>query len=63
MWLSIIAVIEKIFDILCQLTGFWIKRSDAAKAERDQQQAKMDQAAKDGNFDDWKNARYRRNNV
>ena len=61
MWLGIIALLDKIFGILGQFTGFWIKRSDASKQERDKQQAVMDEAAKKGNFDDWKNARHRRN--
>jgi len=61
MWLGIIALLDKIFGILGQLTGFWIKRSDASKQERDKQQAVMDEAAKTGDFDAWKTARSKRN--
>ena len=63
MWLAIIALADKIFGILQQLTGFWISRSDAAKKARAVAQADMDDAAKRGDFDAYKNARNRRNSV
>lgn len=63
MLLGIIALLDKIFGILGQLTGFWIKRSDAAKAERDKHQADMDTAVKEGDHDAYWNSRARRNRV
>lgn len=63
MWLAILGVVDKIFGIIGQLTGFWIKRSDESKKERDRQQAVMDDAAKKGDFDAWKTARHKRNSA
>jgi hypothetical protein len=61
MWLSIISLVDKIFGILQQLTGFWIQRSDASKQFRDKAQAEMDEAVKKGDSDAYFNARARRN--
>lgn len=61
MWLALLGVLDKIFGIFGQLTGFWIKRSDDSKKERDKHQAVMDEAAKKGDFDAWKTARSKRN--
>jgi len=61
MWLGIIAALDKLLGIFGQLFGWWIKRSDASKKKHDEEQTKMDIAAKEGNFDDWKKARSRRN--
>ena len=60
MWLGIVALLDKVFGILGQLTGFWIKRSDESKKIEREQQAVMDQAAKEGDFDAWKTARNKR---
>ena len=61
MWLAILGLADKIFGVLGELLSFWIKRSDASKKERDAQQAAMDTAAKEGDFDKWKQARHKRN--
>lgn len=61
MWLGIIALLDKVFGVLGQLTGFWIKRSDESKKIEREQQAVMDEAAKKGDFDAWKTARSKRN--
>lgn len=61
MWLSIIAVLDKLLGIVGQLTGWWIKRSDESKKQRDAAQAEMDLATKEGNFDAYWNARAKRN--
>ena len=63
MWLGIIALADKIFGIIGQLTGFWIKRSDESKKKRDKAQADMDKAAEMGNFDAWKKARHDRDSA
>jgi hypothetical protein len=63
MWLGIIALADKIFGILGQLTGFWIKRSDESQKKRDEAQKEMDDAKKTGDFEAWKSARSRRNNA
>ena len=57
MWLSIIALADKIFGIIGQLTGFWIKRSDESKKKRDEAQKEMDEAVKTGDHDAYWNAR------
>jgi len=61
MWLAILGLLDKVFGALGQLLGFWIKRSDESKKKRDAEQAKMDEAAKKGDFDAWKTARSKRN--
>lgn len=61
MWLGILALLDKVFGIIGQLTGFWIKRSDESKKQRDSAQKEMDDAAKKGDFDAYWNARSRRN--
>ena len=61
MWLGIIALADKIFGIVGQLTGFFIKRSDESKKKRDEAQKEMDDAAKKGDYDAYWNARARRN--
>lgn len=61
MWLAIIGVLDKLFDIIGQFTGFWIKRSDKAQEKRDAAQVKMDEAVTTGDWDAWKKARNKRN--
>ncbi len=61
MWLGIIAVLDKVFGILGQLTGFWIKRSDESIKIRREAQVEMDNASKKGDFDAYWDARTRRN--
>jgi len=61
MWLAILGILDKVFGALGQLLGFWIKRSDASLKKRNEEQAKMDEAAKEGDFDAWKTARNKRN--
>lgn len=61
MWLGIIALLDKIFGVIGQLTGFFIKRSDASEIIKREQQAVMDKAEKEGDFDAWKTARSKRN--
>jgi hypothetical protein len=61
MWLAILGILDKVFGALGQLLGFWIKRSDASLKKRNEEQAKMDEAEKVGDFDAWKKARSRRN--
>jgi hypothetical protein len=61
MWLGIIALADKIFGIIGQLTGFWIKRSDESKIAKNKAQAEMDEAARKGDYDAYWNARARRN--
>ena len=63
MWLGIIALADKIFGILGQLTGFWINRSDEAKKKRDAAQKDMDAAVKTGDWDAWDRARADRNSA
>lgn len=63
MWLGIIALLDKVFGILGQLTGFWINRSDEAKKKRDLAQKDMDAAVKNGDWDAWDRARADRNSV
>ena len=63
MWLEIIALLDKVFGILGQLVGSWIKKSDESKKIEREQQMIMDEAAKNGDFDIWKAARHRRNNA
>jgi hypothetical protein len=61
MWLGIIALLDKLFGIIGQLTGFWIQRSDASQKKRDAAQVKMDEAVTTGDWDAWKKARNKRN--
>lgn len=61
MWLSILALADKIFGILGTLLGWWKERSDESQKIRREQQAIMDEAAKKGDFDAWKTARNKRN--
>lgn len=60
MWLGIIALLDKLFGIIGQLTGFWIKRSDESKKKRQEAQIKMCDAEMVGDFDAWKKARHER---
>ena len=61
MWLTILSLADKVFDVIGQLTGFWIRRSDASQKKRDKAQAEMQKAVKDGDLDAYWNARSRRN--
>lgn len=61
MWLGIIALADKIFGIIGQLTGFFIKRSDESKKKRDEAQKEMQDAVKAKDLDAYWNARSRRN--
>jgi len=61
MWLGIISLLDKVFGVLGQLTGFWIQRSDASKKKREAAQAKMDDAVEKGDWDAYWNARSKRN--
>jgi len=61
MWLGIIALADKIFRIIGQLTGFWIKRSDDSKKKRDEAQKEMQDAVKAKDLDAYWDARSRRN--
>ena len=63
MWLGIIALLDKVFGIIGQLTGFWIKRSDETKKKREAAQKDMDAAVKVGDWDAWDRARADRNST
>jgi hypothetical protein len=63
MWLGIIALLDKVFGILGQLTGFWIKRSDESKKKREEAQIEMADAEFHGDFDAWKRARHKRDSA
>jgi hypothetical protein len=63
MLLAIIALADKVFNVLGVALG-WIKeRSDASRVKRDIAQASMDDSAKKGDFEAWKAARHRRDNA
>ena len=61
MWLAIINAIDKLLGIFGQVAGWLIKRSDESNKIRREEQIKMDEAAKKGDFDAWKIARHKRN--
>lgn len=61
MWLGIIALLDKVFGVIGQLTGFWIKKSDKKQEKIDTAQAKMDAAVESGDWRAWKKARSQRN--
>lgn len=61
MWVGIVAAIGKLLDIVGQLTGFWIRRSDESKKKRDAAQAEMQEAVKKGDLDAYWAARSKRN--
>jgi hypothetical protein len=63
MWLAIIAIVDKLFNIIGILTGFWVKRSDENKKKRDAAQVQMDAAVKAGDWDAWDRARADRNSA
>lgn len=60
MWLGIIALLDKIFGVIGQLTGWWIKKDDITQKKKDEAQAKMNTAEKEGDWDAWKKARHDR---
>jgi hypothetical protein len=57
MWLTIIALLDKVFNIVGILTGWWVKRTDEGQKKRDAAQAAMDAAVKAGDWDAWDRAR------
>jgi hypothetical protein len=61
MWLAIISIFDKLLSLAVSWLPWQLKRSDASKAKRDLEQALMDKAAKEGDYDAWKEAHYRRN--
>lgn len=62
MVLAIIAFLDKLIEnIVGPIIGFIIRRSDISKKKKDEAQAEMDQAAKEGNYNAYWNARSRRN--
>ena len=63
MWLAIIALADKVFGLIGQLTGFWIKRSDESKKKYDEGQAAMDAAVKAGDWDAFDRARANRDSA
>lgn len=60
MWIAILGIVDKVLGIFDQLTGFFIKRSDASKQIRDKAQADMQEAVKKGDLDAYWNARSRK---
>ena len=63
MWLGIIALLDKIFGVVGQLTGFFLKRSDEAKKKQEAAQKDMDAAVKAGDWNAWDRARADRNSA
>lgn len=61
MWLSVIAVVDKLLSLLVTWLPWKLKRSDESKKKHDEAQKEMDDAAKKGDFDVWKKARHNRN--
>lgn len=57
MWLGIIALVDKLLGIVGQWFGWFIKVSDEDKKRRLDAQAKMDEAAKKGDYDAYWAAR------
>ena len=60
MWLMILAIADKALSLLVSWLPWQLKRADESKKVHDEQQIHMDIAAEKGDFDAWKNARYRR---
>lgn len=63
MWLSIIAVLGKVLDLLNPWSKFWAQK--ATDSEKRKQQAKLDlrDAANKGDFDAFDDARADRDNA
>ena len=63
MWLAIIALADKVFNVIGILTGWIVKRSDESKIAYDKAQKEMDDAKDKGDFETWKSARSKRDNA
>jgi hypothetical protein len=63
MWLSIIAVVDKLLSLVVTWLPWQLKRSDEAKSARDLAQKEMQDAVKNKDIDAYWAARSRRNRV
>jgi len=57
MWLSIIAVLGKFFDLLNPWSSFWAGRSKKSAENKDKSKTDMDESVKKGDHDAFLNAR------
>lgn len=51
MWLGIIELVKKFFDLVTPWSTYWVDRRKASNAKNDAGQKKMDDAAKTGDYD------------
>lgn len=61
MWLTILALIDKLLGLFGAWLPWQLKRSDESKKKRETAQAEMQEAVKKGDLDAYWNARSKRN--